>query len=163
MAGLIIGPSVFGLVFPSIDLHVLSNLAVFFLMFLAGLEMDPREIRRASGPAMVISIIAFFIPLLSGTGTSLLFGLTTVQSLFMGLLLSITALPVSAIVLIQFGILNSRLGNTVITAAVVNDVMSLIVLSIILQVAADGGMGQLNLGNILVSGINIALFLGGIF
>ncbi len=50
-----------------------------------------------------------------------------------------------------------------ITAAVVNDIMSLIVLSIILQVAADGGMGQLNLGNILVSGINIALFLGGIF
>jgi Kef-type K+ transport system membrane component KefB len=112
---------------------------------------------------MVISIIAFFIPLLSGTGTSLLCGLTTVQSLFMGLLLSITAVPVSAIVLIQFGILNSKLGNTVITAAVVNDFMSLIVLSIILQVASDGGMGQLNLGNILVSGINIALFLGGIF
>lgn len=67
--------------------------------------------------------------------------------------------------LIQFGIPNSRLGNTVITAAVVNDIMSLIVLvlSIILQVAADGGMGQLNLGNILVSGINMALILGGIF
>ncbi len=81
----------------------------------------------------------------------------------MRLLLSITAVPVSAIVLIQFGILNSRLGNTVITAAVVNDIMSLIVLSIILQVAADGGMSQLNLGNILVSGIDMALFLGGIF
>jgi Kef-type K+ transport system membrane component KefB len=163
LAGLIIGPSIFGLVFPSSDLHVLSDLAVFFLMFLAGLEMDPREIRRAGGSAIVISIIAFLIPLLSGTGTSLLFGLTTVQSLFMGLLLSITAVPVSAIVLMQFGILNSRLGNTVITAAVVNDIMSLIVLSIILQVAADGGTSQLNLGDIVVSGINIAVFLGGIF
>ncbi|MDQ4014733.1 MAG: cation:proton antiporter [Thermoproteota archaeon] len=162
LAGLIIGPSIFGLVLPSTDLHVLSNLAVFFLMFLAGLEMDPREIRRAGRSAIVISIVAFFIPLLSGTGTSLLFGLTTVQSLFMGLLLSITAVPVSAIVLMQFGILNSRLGNTVITAAVVNDIMSLIVLSIILQLAADGGTGQLNLGDIVVSGINIAVFLGGI-
>ena len=133
LAGLIIGPSIFGLVLPSTDLHVLSNLAVFFLMFLAGLEMDPREIRRAGRSAIVISIVAFFIPLLSGTGTSLLFGLPIVQSLFMGLLLSITAVPVSAIVLMQFGILNSRLGNTVITAAVVNDIMSLIVLSIILQ------------------------------
>ncbi|MDW0122435.1 MAG: cation:proton antiporter, partial [Nitrososphaeraceae archaeon] len=163
LAGLIIGPSIFGLVLPSPDLHVLSNLAVFFLMFLAGLEMDPREIRRAGRSAIVISIVAFFIPLLSGTGTSLLFGLPTVQSLFMGLLLSITAVPVSAIVLMQFGILNSRLGNTVITAAVVNDIMSLIVLSIILQLAADGGTGQLNLGDIVVSGINIAVFLGGIF
>ncbi|HJU33503.1 MAG TPA: cation:proton antiporter [Nitrososphaera sp.] len=163
LAGLVIGPSIFGLVLPSTDLHVLSNLAIFFLMFLAGLEMDPREIRRAGGSAIVISIIAFFIPLLSGTGTSLLFGLTIVQSLFMGLLLSITAVPVSAIVLMQFGILNSKLGNTVVTAAVVNDIMSLIMLSIILQLAADGGRGQLNVGNIVVSGINIAVFLGGIF
>jgi Kef-type K+ transport system membrane component KefB len=163
IAGLLIGPSIFGLVFPSTDLHVLSNLAVFFLMFLAGLEMDPREIRRAGRSAIVISIIAFFIPLLSGTCASLLFGLATVQSLFMGLLLSITAVPVSAIVLMQFGVLNSRLGNTVITAAVVNDIMSLIVLSIILQVAADGGRGQLHLGDIVVSAVNIAVFLGGIF
>ena len=163
LAGLVIGPSILGLVVPSADLQVLSNLAVFFLMFLAGLEMDPREIRRAGGSAIVISIIAFFIPLLAGTGTSLLFGLTTVQSLFMGLLLSITAVPVSAIVLMQFGILNSRLGNTVITAAVVNDIMSLIMLSIILQIAADGGTGQLDVGDVIVSGINMAVFLGGIF
>ena len=163
LAGLVIGPSILGLVGPSADLHVISNLAVFFLMFLAGLEMDPREIRRAGGSAIVISIIAFFTPLLAGTGTSLLFGLTTVQSLFMGLLLSITAVPVSAIVLMQFGILNSRLGNTVITAAVVNDIMSLIMLSIILQIAADGGTAQLNVGDVIVSGINMAVFLGGIF
>jgi Kef-type K+ transport system membrane component KefB len=74
---------------------------VFFLMFLAGLEMHPREIRRSGRSAIVISMIAFFIPLLSGTCASLLFGLTTVQSLFMGLLLSITAVPVSAIVLMD--------------------------------------------------------------
>jgi Kef-type K+ transport system membrane component KefB len=163
LAGLVIGPSILGLVGPSADLHVISNLAVFFLMFLAGLEMDPREIRRAGGSAIVISIIAFFIPLLAGTGTSLLFGLATVQALYMGLLLSITAVPVSAIVLMQFGILNSRLGNTVITAAVVNDIMSLIMLSIILQIAADGGTAQLNVGDVMVSGINMAVFLGGIF
>ncbi len=120
LAGLIIGPSMLALVLPNPDLQVLSNLAVFFLMFLAGLQMDAREIRRAGKSALVISIIAFFIPLMSGMFTSLLFGLTTIQSLFMGLLLSITAVPVSAMVLMQFGILNSRLGNTVITAAVVS-------------------------------------------
>jgi Kef-type K+ transport system membrane component KefB len=81
----------------------------------------------------------------------------------MGLLLSITAVPVSTIVLIQFGVLNSRLGNTVITAAVVNDIMSLIVLSIILQVAAGGGRGHLRLGDLVVSGVNIAVFLGAYF
>jgi Kef-type K+ transport system membrane component KefB len=89
------------LVLPNPDLQVLSNLAVFFLMFLAGLQMDAREIRRAGKSALVISIIAFFIPLMSGMFTSLLFGLTTIQSLFMGLLLSITAVPVSAMVLMD--------------------------------------------------------------
>jgi Kef-type K+ transport system membrane component KefB len=54
-------------VFPSTDLHVLSDLDVFFLMFLAGLEMDPTEIRSADRLAIVISIIAFFFHLISGT------------------------------------------------------------------------------------------------
>jgi Na+:H+ antiporter len=163
LAGVIIGPSLLGLVISSPDMQVLSNLAVFFLMFLAGLEMDPREIRRAGKAAIIISLIAFFVPLLSGVYVSLLFGLTSIQALFMGLLLSITAVPVSAIVLMQFGILNTRLGSTVMTAAVVNDIMSLIVLSIILQISAGGGSGQLNIGDLLSSGVKIAAFLGGIF
>ena len=99
LAGIVIGPSILGLVLPNPDLQVLSELAVFFLMFLAGLEMDPREIRKAGKAAIVISIIAFFAPLLAGTYVSLAFGLPTIQALFMGLLLSITAVPVSAIVL----------------------------------------------------------------
>jgi Kef-type K+ transport system membrane component KefB len=79
-------------------------------MFLAGLEMDPREIRHAGGYAIVISTIEFFIPLLAGTGTSLLFWLTSVQSLFMGLLLSITAVPVSAIVLMNMSKLEQKVA-----------------------------------------------------
>ncbi|HEX7032718.1 MAG TPA: cation:proton antiporter [Nitrososphaera sp.] len=164
LAGVIIGPSILGLVLPNPDLQVLSNVAVFFLMFLAGLEMDPREIRRAGKSAIVISTIAFFVPLLSGAGVSMLFGLTNVQSLFMGLLLSITAVPVSAMVLMQFGILNSRLGSTVMTAAVINDILSLIVLSIVLQIAtAEGTNAQVDFGDIAWSGAKIAAFLGGIF
>jgi len=164
LAGVIIGPSIFGLVLPNPDLHVLSDLAVFFLMFLAGLEMNPREIRRAGKAAIVISTVAFFVPLLSGTGVAMLFGLTTVQALFMGLLLSITAVPVSAMVLMQFGILNSRLGNTVMTAAVINDILSLIVLSMVLQIATtEGTDAEVDFGNIGWSGAKIAAFLGGIF
>ncbi|HXV45820.1 MAG TPA: cation:proton antiporter [Nitrososphaera sp.] len=164
LAGVIIGPSILGLVLPSPDLRVLSDIAVFFLMFLAGLEMDPKEIRRAGRSAIVISLIAFFIPLLAGTNVALMFGLTTVQALFMGLLLSITAVPVSAIVLMQFGILNSRLGNTVVTAAVINDILSLIVLSIILQIhAAEGTGAQIDFDSVGWSGAKIAAFLGGIF
>lgn len=163
LAGVVIGPSVFAFVTPTADLRVISDLAVFFLMFLTGLEMNPKEIRKAGKSAIVISLLAFFIPLFAGTYVSLLFGLPAVQSLFMGLLLSITAVPVSAIVLMQFGILNSKLGNNVITAAVINDILSLIVLSIVLQVSAGGAGAQLDLGSLASSGVKIAAFLGGIF
>jgi Kef-type K+ transport system membrane component KefB len=163
LAGVIIGPSILGVVLPTPDLQVLSDLAVFFLMFLTGLEMKLKEIKKAGLSAIVISVIAFSAPLLSGYFTSLYFGLTDVQSLFMGLLLSITAVPVSAIVLMQFGILNTRLGNTVMTAAVINDIMSLIVLSIILQIHSSDGSGGLNIGALVSSGFLIAIFLGGIF
>src|SRR5512145_3098772 len=59
--------------------------------------------------------------------------------MFVGLLLSITAVPVSTIVLMQFGILETKLGNTVITAAVINDIFSLVVLSIVLQLHGANG------------------------
>ncbi|HEX6561222.1 MAG TPA: cation:proton antiporter [Nitrososphaera sp.] len=167
LAGVLIGPSVLGIVQHGPSLDVLSDLAVFFLMLLAGLEMDPKEIRKAGKYAIVISLIAFFIPLVSGTVVAQAFGLGLAQSLFMGLLLSITAVPVSAIVLMQFGILRSRLGNIVITAAVVNDILSLVVLSIVLQISAEGasaaGQQAIDIGAIAWSGAKIAAFLAGIF
>jgi Kef-type K+ transport system membrane component KefB len=162
LAGIIIGPSIFGIIHFTSDLGVLSDLAVFFLMLLAGLEMDPKEIRKAGRYAIVISLIAFFIPFSSGWAVSHLFGLPLAKSLFMGLLLSITAVPVSAIVLMQFGILKSRLGNIVITAAVINDILSLIVLSIVLQLAHGTGT-SIDAGAVALSGAKIAAFLAGIF
>ena len=63
----------------------------------------------------------------------------------------------------QFGILNSKLGNTVITASDVNDIMSLIMLSLIVQLASDGGIGQLKVGDIIITGDQHIVFLGGIF
>src|SRR5262245_7519512 len=70
LAGVIIGPSLFAIVLPNADLRVLSDLAVFFLMFLTGLEMHPREIRKAGKSAIVISVLAFLAPLLAGTYVS---------------------------------------------------------------------------------------------
>ena len=169
LAGVIIGPSLLGVVLPAPDFEVLSSLAVFFMMFLAGLEMDSRQLRKAGKSALIVSIIAFLLPLFSGYYVSQFFGLSEIQSWFMALLLSITAVPVSAIVMMQLGVLNTRLGNTVMAAAVINDIMSLIVLSILLQAAADGfgeAVGQpLNVDfiQLTIFAAGIAIFLGEIF
>ena len=162
-AGIIIGPYVLNLITPNASLSVLSDLGVFFLMLLAGLQMDPREIRKAGFHAAILSTMAFTIPFTSGFAVAYSFGLATIQSMFVGLLLSITAVPVTTIVLMQFGILESKLGNTVITAAVINDIFSLVILSIVLQLHEANGAPVNILEEVTNSVIKISLFIGGIF
>ena len=162
-AGIIIGPYVLKLVTPDESLNVISDLGVFFLMLLAGLQMDPREIRKAGLRGGILSVIAFSLPYVGGFGMAALFGLGMLQSMFVGLLLSITAVPVSTIVLMQFGILETKLGNTVITAAVINDIFSLVVLSIVLQLHGANGAEVNIMETAINSVIKISLFIGGIF
>lgn len=162
-AGIIIGPYVLNLVTPNQSLNVISDLGVFFLMLLAGLQMDPREIRKAGLRGGILAVIAFSLPYVGGFGVAALFGLGIVQSMFVGLLLSITAVPVSTIVLMQFGILETKLGNTVITAAVINDIFSLVVLSIVLQLHGANGAEVNIMETTINSIIKISLFIGGIF
>jgi Kef-type K+ transport system membrane component KefB len=151
------------LITPDPSLNVISDLGVFFLMLLAGLQMDPREIRKAGLRGAILSAIAFSLPFMGGLGIATLFGLGMVQSMFVGLLLSITAVPVSTIVLMQFGILETKVGNTVITAAVINDIFSLVVLSIVLQLHGANG-APVNITETMINSvIKISLFIGGIF
>ena len=160
LAGIILGPSLLGLIAPSQDTAILSNLSVFFLMFLAGLSINPRELTQAGRKAIIISVFSFAIPFVSGAWVSTLFGLDQTRSWFMGLLLSITAVPVSAIILMQLGVLKTRLGTTVMTAAVINDILSLIVLSYLLQIA--GGTHHVDSVALWMLSINIGLFIGGV-
>ncbi len=162
-AGIIIGPYVLKLITPDQSLNVISDLGVFFLMLLAGLQMDPREIRKAGLRGGILSVFAFSLPYVGGFGIAALFGLGIVQSMFVGLLLSITAVPVSTIVLMQFGILETKLGTTVITAAVINDIFSLVVLSIVLQLHGASGAPVNIMETTINSVIKILLFIGGIF
>ena len=138
LAGIILGPTLFGILQTNESSNVLGSVAVFFLMFVAGLEMNLNEIKKTGKSAVIISLIAFSVPFLVGSQVASLFGLPTVQSIFMGLLLSITALPVSAIVLMEFGILRSKIGNTVITSAAINDIIALAILVIIVHLSASG-------------------------
>jgi len=161
LAGVIIGPSVFNVVQPDESLETLINLAIFFLMFLAGLELHPKEIKQAGKNAIILSILAFVIPFVSGAAVANFLGLSMIPSLFIGLALAITAVPVSAVVLMEFGLLKSKMGSTIMTAGIVDDILSLITLAIILQLAQSGG--DLDFGELGFSAFKIGAFIGGIF
>lgn len=161
LAGVIIGPSLLNIVQPDDSFEVVVNLAIFFLMFLAGLELRPEEIKNAGRGAIILSVIAFIVPFAGGVAISDLLGLQLLTSLFVGLTLAITAVPVSAAVLMEFGLLKGKMGSTIMTAGIIDDILSLITLSIILQLAQSQGSPEL--AEIGLQIIKIAAFLGGIF
>jgi len=161
LAGIILGPTIFGLVLPSDDLELISTIAIFFVMLFIGLEMDLREIRKAGKSAFIISIISLVIPFLLGYQVSIWFGLEFIESLFIGLLLSVTSVPVSAIILLELGMLKNKIGTTVISVAVIDDIISLVILAVILQLHAADGL-LLNFTEIGISISQIIVYLVGI-
>jgi Kef-type K+ transport system membrane component KefB len=160
LAGVLLGPSILNIIQPTADLTLIANVALFFIMFLTGLRLHTKDIVEAGRRAMVVSILAFLIPFAAGAIVASLFGLAQVPSLVVGLTLAITAVPVNSIILMEFGMLRTKLGATVITAGVINDILSLVVLGIILQLPAGGGsVSYLGVG---ASVAKIGVFVGGI-
>jgi Kef-type K+ transport system membrane component KefB len=162
IAGVIIGPSLFNIVQYSESFKVITDVAIFFLMFLAGLHLRPAEILKAGKHSVILSVLAFIIPFGAGAEVAYLFGLPMLTSLFIGLALAITAIPVSAAVLMEFGLLKSKMGTTVITAGIIDDVLSLVILAIIIQLSVNG-VDQVNYNDVGFSVVKIAAFIGGIF
>jgi Kef-type K+ transport system membrane component KefB len=164
LAGIILGPTLFGVVRSNDSLEMLSNIAIFFVVLFIGLEMDIRQIKRTGKSAIVISLVSLTVPFLAGYEISIAFGQNMAQSLFMGLLLSVTSVPVSAMILVELGILKSKIGATVLSAAIVDDIISLVILAVILQLSKSGvtGIHNINMNTIGVSAIEITVFLAAI-
>jgi Kef-type K+ transport system membrane component KefB len=161
LAGVLIGPSILNFVQPTADLTLIANVALFFIMFLTGLNLHTQDIVEAGRKAAVVSVLAFVIPFVAGAEVASLFGLTVVESLVVGLTLSITAVPVNSIILMEFGMLKTKLGATVITAGVINDILSLIVLGVILELPTSGSATVSYLG-VVASVAKIGAFIGGV-
>jgi Kef-type K+ transport system membrane component KefB len=134
LAGIIFGPALLGLIHPDETIKVLSDLGVFFLMFYAGLETNPFDLKRSSKHSFIVGFGGFFIPLIMGYLACALMGVEPMTSLFVGLGLSITAIAVNARVLNDLSLQRYRVTPVIIGASIVDDVLSLAVLSMIIGV-----------------------------
>ncbi|MGY5150400.1 MAG: cation:proton antiporter [Candidatus Nitrosopumilus sp. bin_68KS] len=161
LAGIILGPTLFGIIQPSENLEIISTIAIFFVMLFIGLEMNLSEIRKIGRSAFIISITSLIIPFFVGYQLSIFFGLELIESLFIGLLLSVTSVPVSAMILRELGILKTKTGTTVISIAVIDDIISLVILAVILQIHASEEYA-LNFTELGISILHMTLYLGGI-
>jgi Kef-type K+ transport system membrane component KefB len=133
---------------PSNEVFVsLTDLAIFFLILLAGVEMHPRELAASSRSALGVALGGMVVPLLGGFALGWIFipasDFRMAQSLFLATALAITAVPVSVKVLMELGHLKTRIGQTIVSAAVFDDVLSLILLAALTAVIKTGDLPDL--------------------
>lgn len=158
VAGIILGPSLLGALFPtaqsflfpasSLDLlKSLSQLGVILFMFVVGLDLNVQHLRLKAHTAVLVSHASIMVPLLLGVSLSLLVYPSlaspsvsfTAFALFMGVAMSITAFPVLARIIEERGLTKTYLGATAIACAAVDDVTAWCVLAIVVAIArADG-------------------------
>ena len=140
VAGVLIGPPVLGLITPSPGIELLAELGIFFVMFHTGMEMDPKELIEHIWPSLAVAIGGFALPFTLGYFVTQAFGGTMYQSLFVGMGISITAIAVQSVILHSLRISTTYLGHIIIGAAIADDILSLIGLSILLSLARTGSV-----------------------
>ncbi len=140
LAGLILGPTFLGLVSATAPLELMAGFGIFFLMFYAGLEMDPEELLEHIRPALFVAFGGFVLPFVLGTLAALLLGGTVFQALFIGMGLSVTSLAVQARILHDLNVQRTRLGHIIIGAAIADDILALITLSMLIGMAGTGSI-----------------------
>ncbi|MEH7453746.1 cation:proton antiporter [Gottfriedia acidiceleris] len=146
LIGIVLGPSVLGLVDDTDVLNEISQIGVILLMFIAGLETDIEEFKRTGKASTFVGIGGIIVPFLIGYLVGMFINLSPIQSSFLGLLLSATSVSISVQVLKEMNKLKTREGATVLGAAVIDDILVIIALAFLLSIAgSDGDVSLLKL------------------
>ena len=140
IAGLLIGPSLLGIVMPSDFLSGMAEIGVIMLMFSAGLGTDIKELKETGVKATLIACAGVFIPLICGTvlymcfyGFSPFGSEAFFKALFIGTILTATSVSITVEALKELGVLSGTIGTTIMSAAIIDDVIGIIVLTIVIS------------------------------
>jgi len=168
LAGIILGPAVLSIVKPVGLIELFAELGIFFLMFLAGMEVELRKLWSATKPALYTAVGGIVLPVILGFGVGKLFGFENISSLFLGACLAITSIAMSADLLVEFKKMNTFMGETLIGAAIIDNIFGLMLLSLLAGISQAGTVaaqvsaitGFASLAFKIVAFFLIAVFMG---
>lgn len=162
LVGIIVGPAILNWVHLDGMMNEFQEIGVIILMFIAGLESDLSLLKKYLRLAVIVAVIGVIVPVIVMGGASYLFGFTKMESLFIGVIFSATSVSISVAVLREFNRLDSREGATILGAAVADDIIGVIMLSIMISMinGSKGGHTNLPLGLALLLQV---LFFGGTY
>ena len=166
IAGLLIGPSILGLVQQTDFLMEMAEVGVVLLMFSAGLETDLKELMKTGPVAFLIACAGVFVPLLGGTllymgfyGTAPWGSEKFYTAVFIGVIMTATSVSITVQSLKEMGKLREKVGTTILSAAIIDDVIGIIVLTFVVGFKSpESNSGKVVLSTVLF--FALALILG---
>ncbi len=153
VAGVILGPTVFGLLDPAANydeaLKLIAQVGIVLLLFVAGLETPPDQLRRVGRIAGIVATSGVVVPLAAGVAIMLAVGGSLSTALFVGAALVATSVGITARVLQDLGQERSVSGRVILGAAVIDDVLGLMVLTVVQAIAGTESQGPLGIAVLL--------------
>lgn len=163
LAGVIVGPSVLGLVEVGEVLEVFAELGVIFLLFWVGLETRASEMLAVGRTALSVGVAGVALPFAGGIALGLALGESTATSIFIGAALAATSVGITSAVLLDLGMIRTRAARTVLGAAIIDDILALILVAVATGIAAEGGLDLTELLVVIALAVAFVAFfaLGG--
>jgi Kef-type K+ transport system membrane component KefB len=149
LAGVVLGPSVLNWVRPDDLLTALAEMGVMFLLFRVGLEVSPSDLLRVGRTALLIASLGVLFPFALGWAVMAMAGESRIGAIFVGATLVATSVGITAQVLASKGLLNKRASQIILAAAVIDDILGLLVLAVVSSMAE----GHVNVPSLLTTGL----------
>ncbi|MDX1596707.1 MAG: cation:proton antiporter [Nitrosopumilaceae archaeon] len=171
IAGMIIGPFALGAFIIGTDgepllqindeIKVLGEIGAIVILFMAGLEMTPREFLRGGKSSFTVGTLGVVVPFFAGLLVFQMFGFDALQSMLIATALTATSIAISIQVLSEFGKLKTPEARLIIGAAVVDDILAIAVLSVVSSIAAgDGGVADIEITEVTITILQVLGFFG---
>ena len=168
IAGMIVGPFALGglqiidgkqLLQINDEIKILGEMGAIVILFMAGLEMTPKEFLKGGKAAFVVGTLGVVIPFFIGLAVFQLFGFDALQSMLIATALTATSIAISIQVLSEFGKLKTPEARLIIGAAIVDDILAIAVLSVVTSIAgSDGGVDNIDITEIVITILQVLGF-----
>lgn len=160
VAGCIVGPSLLGWITPSEPLEVLSEIGVVLLLFAVGLETRLEDVKRVGGSAFAVGVIGVMIPFVAGALWAHSVEPNWPRSMFVAAAFVATSAGITAAVLKQMGVLNRTESRVILGAAVIDDILAMLVLGVVVAVQAGGSLRMGTLAVVAAEAVGFVLVVG---
>lgn len=146
LAGLLLGPAMLGVITDTDFLNSIAEIGVIVLMFCAGLETDIKELKQSGKASFIIALIGVLVPIAGGFAVAYFFNKpgmiesnagcsTFLQNIFIGIILTATSVSITVETLKELGKLKTKSGNAILGAAIIDDILGIVALTIVTSLA----------------------------